>query len=48
MQTAERIGVAIVGVAMLTTLVLPGRQTPAIIEKFFGGFSKTLASATGR
>lgn len=48
MGTAERIGVAVVGVAMATTLVLPGRQTPAIIEKFFGGFATLLQRATGR
>lgn len=39
---------AIVGVAMVTTLVLPGRQTPAVIEKFWGGFGSTLKTATGR
>lgn len=48
MGAAERIGVAIVGVAMATTLVLPGRQTPAIIEKFLGGFGNVLQKATGR
>lgn len=48
MQSAERIGVAIVTVAMLTTLVLPGRQTPAIVEKFFTGFGNVLGKATGR
>lgn len=48
MSAAEKVGLAIVGVAMATTLVLPGRQTPAIIERFFGGFGETLRAATGR
>jgi hypothetical protein len=48
MSSFEKIGVAIVGVAMATTLVLPGRQTPAIIQRFFSGFAGTLRAATGR
>jgi len=48
MSVAEKVGLAIVGVAMATTLVLPGRQTPAILDKFFGGFAGTLRAATGR
>jgi hypothetical protein len=45
---AERVGLAIVGVAMATTLVLPGRQTPAVIDKFLGGFAGVLRAATGQ
>jgi hypothetical protein len=48
MSAAEKVGLAIVGVAMATTLVLPGRQTPAIIQRFFEGFGGTLKAATGR
>jgi hypothetical protein len=48
MSTVEKIGLAIVTTATITTLVLPGRQTPAIIEKFWGGFAGTLRAATGR
>jgi hypothetical protein len=48
MNDAVKVLTALVGVAMVTTLVLPGRQTPAIVEKFFGGFSGTLKAATGR
>lgn len=48
MSSVEKVGLAIVGVAMATTLVLPGRQTPAVIERFFGGFANTLKAATGR
>jgi hypothetical protein len=48
MSTVEKVGLAIVGVAMATTLVLPGRQTPLVIQRFFSGFSGTLRAATGR
>jgi hypothetical protein len=48
MSAAEKVGLAIVGVAMATTLVLPGRQTPAVIQRFFSGFAGTLKAATGR
>lgn len=48
MSSAERVGLAIVGVALATTLVLPGRQTPQVIRRFFEGFSGTLKAATGR
>lgn len=48
MSTIERIGVAIVGVAMATTLVLPGRQTPEVIRRTFSGFAQSLRAATGR
>jgi hypothetical protein len=48
MTTVEKIGLAIVGVAMATTLVLPGRQTPAVLTRLFGGFSGALQAATGQ
>lgn len=48
MNDAVKVLTALVGVAMVTTLVLPGRQTPAIVEKFFSGFGGTLKAATGR
>jgi hypothetical protein len=38
---------AIVGVAILTTLVLPGRQTPAVINATFGGFASAISAAMG-
>ena len=43
-----KVATAIVGVAMVTTLVLPGRQTPAVLDKLFGGFAGTLRAATGQ
>lgn len=48
MTEAMKVASAIVGVALVTTLVLPGRQTPAVIEKLFAGFSSSLRAATGR
>lgn len=40
--------VLVVGTAMVTTLVLPGRQTPAVLDKIFGGSANVLRVATGR
>lgn len=37
----------IVIAGIVTTLVLPGRQTPAVIGQTFGGFSQALAVAMG-
>lgn len=48
MSTAERGIAGLVAVLMATTLVLPRRQTPVIIEKFFGGLSKLSKTAIGQ
>lgn len=48
MTDVMKVATAIVGVAMATTLVLPGRQTPAVIDKLFSGFAGSLRAATGR
>lgn len=37
----------LVGAAIVTTLILPGRQTPQVIQSTFGGFSQALAVAMG-
>lgn len=37
----------IVVLAIITTLVLPGRQTPAVISSFFNGFSGSIRSGLG-
>jgi hypothetical protein len=37
MSTAERIGMGLVGIGMATTLVLPGRQTPRVLQALFSG-----------
>lgn len=39
---------SIVTVALVTTLVLPGRQTPGIVREGGNAFSNVLKSATGR
>lgn len=45
MGTAEKLGMGIIGVAMLTTLVLPGRQTPGVIKAITGLFQGSLYTA---
>jgi len=47
MGTVEKVLMGIVGVAMVTTLILPKRQTPQVIgagEKFF---TRSLGTAMG-
>lgn len=48
MQGLVKVLVLVVGTAMVTTLVLPGRQTPAVLDKLFGGSAQVLKVATGR
>lgn len=38
----------IVILAIVTTLVLPGRQTPGVLAAFFNGFAGSIRSASGR
>jgi len=38
----------IVTVALITTLVLPGRQTPAVIQALANLFTGSIKAATGR
>lgn len=45
MGTVEKVALAIVGVALVTTLVLPGRQTPKVIGAFSDLFRGSLATA---
>ena len=47
MSSVERIALAIVGVAMITTLILPGRQTPRVIQASGNAFRGSLATAMG-
>lgn len=47
MSTIERVALAIVGVAMITTLILPGRKTPQVIGAAGGAFRGGLATAMG-
>lgn len=45
MSSVEKVALAIVGVALATTLVLPGRQTPKVINAVSGLFRGSLATA---
>lgn len=38
---------SILVVALATTLVLPGRQTPSVITSFFGGIADATRAAMG-
>lgn len=41
------IGASIIVLATITTLVLPGRQTPAVINSTLGGFTQWTQAAMG-
>lgn len=43
----EKIVMAVIGVAMVTTLILPGRQTATVTNAFTGLSTKTLGTAMG-
>lgn len=47
MQTAQKIAMGFVGLAMVTTLILPGRQTPGVIDAFRRLFTGSLSVAMG-
>jgi hypothetical protein len=47
MGAGEKIAMGIVGIAMVTTLILPKRQTPAVIGAFASLFQGSLATAMG-
>lgn len=47
MGTVEKVAMGIIGIGMLTTLLLPGRQTPAVLNAFTGLFRGSLATAMG-
>ncbi|MFE4960421.1 hypothetical protein ACFRCW_42405 [Streptomyces sp. NPDC056653] len=47
MSAAEKIAMGIVSIGMITTLILPGRQTPAVINAFTKLFRGSLATAMG-
>lgn len=48
MSTFEKVGVALVGVLMVTTLVLPGRQTPAVLTSGSRGVARIFQAASGQ
>lgn len=47
MSTLEKVLVAVVGIALITTLVLPGRQTPAVFQAGGSAVSGLLSTAMG-
>lgn len=48
MTTIEKVALGIVAVALVTTLLLPGRQTAQVIQATGGAFSGSLKTAMGR
>jgi hypothetical protein len=48
MPTVEKIAMGIVGIALVTTLILPDRQTVPVLNATFGGFANSLKTAMGR
>ena len=48
MGTVEKVALAIVTVAFVTTLILPDRQTAKVIEAGSSLFNQSLRTAMGR
>jgi hypothetical protein len=48
MSTVERVALAVVGVAFVTTLILPDRQTSKVVQAISGLFNESLRTAMGR
>ena len=48
MGTIEKVALAIVAVAFVTTLVLPDRQTPRVIGSIGDLFTRSVKTAMGR
>jgi hypothetical protein len=47
MSTIEKVLMGIIGVAMVTTLILPRRQTPQVINAAGGAFTRALGTGMG-
>jgi hypothetical protein len=47
MTVLEKIAMGIVGIGLVTTLILPGRQTPQVIGAATSLFRGSLATAMG-
>lgn len=48
MNSATKVVALLTGVMLATTLVLPGRQTPAILDKLFSGSAKLSKAVIGQ
>jgi len=46
-NTIQKVAVIIAGTGLLTTLVLPGRQTPAVISALFNGLGNWTRKSQG-
>lgn len=45
MSVVEKVAMGIIGIGLATTLILPGRQTPGVINAFSNLFRGSLATA---
>jgi len=45
--TAQKLGMAVIAVALVTTLILPGRQTAPVLNAFGQFTTGTLSTAMG-
>lgn len=48
MTTVEKVAMGIVGIALVTTLILPGRQTAQVIKAGGQIFNSALKTSMGR
>jgi hypothetical protein len=49
MNAVQKVAMGIIGIGMVTTLILPGRQTPQVVDAFRRLFTGSLATAmTGK
>lgn len=48
MSTVEKVAMGIVGIALATTLILPGRQTVGVLNAASNLFTGSLRTAMGR
>lgn len=47
MGTVEKVAMGIIGIGMVTTLILPDRQTPKVVDALTRLFRGSLATAMG-
>lgn len=47
MGTVEKIAMGVIGIGLVTTLLLPDRQTPQVVNAFTNLFRGSLATAMG-
>lgn len=48
MSTVQKVAMGVVGIAFATTLLLPGRKTPQVIDAFTRLTTRTLGVAMGQ